>query len=213
MRSTVVLSSLPSVLPLLPYLPKDEASVSFRKTGIDMLNARLALGTKRRDIFTHLLGEDTETNTRFNRAQLAANAHLLVVAGTDTVSSLVSNIFRELALNPSMQATLYEEVKAAMDKNGELTCATVKSLPYLQAVIDETLRLWNPVPSGVQAMTGHSGITIAGSFIPPRTVVRVAHSPMMLDPRYFPRPEEFWPERWLEGRQGVKEIRAFIPFS
>jgi cytochrome P450 len=48
-----------------------------------------------------------------------------------------------------------------------------QNLPYLQAVIDETLRLWTPVPMGTQVVTGSDPVTVAGHVIPPRTVVRV----------------------------------------
>lgn len=178
-----------------------------------MLENRIAMGTGRADIFSHLLGEDTESGTRFTPKQLGANAHLTVVAGTDTTASLTANILRELSMHSQIQEKLYAEIKQFIEENGPLTCVNVKSLGYLQAVIDESLRLWNPVPSGVQAMTGPDGATVAGHFIPPRTVVRVPHHPLMTDARYFADPEKFWPERWLNDRQGVKDIKAFIPFS
>ena len=101
-----------------------------------------------------------------------------------------------------------------MKRSGDFDCQNTKSLPYLGAVINEGLRLWNPIPSGAQSITGPEGATIAGQFIPPCTVVRVPHLALMTDDRYFPDGDRFWPERWTEERaEGIKDMHAFVAFS
>lgn len=117
-------------------------------------------------------------------------------------------------MHPEIQKKLYEEIKEAYSNVEEFDCNNTKTLPYLQAVIHEGLRFWNPAPLGVQSLTGPEGATIAGTYIPPRTAVRVPHLSLMTDERYFPDGEKFWPERWTEDRStGVKDIRAYVPFS
>lgn len=158
---------------------------------------------------------------------------MIAYQGVDTTSSVIANILRELALAPKIQQKLYEEVSAVGEP---LNAANTKGLPYLQAVIDETLRLWNAVPGGQQMITGAEPVTVAGHVIPPRTAVRVSHlslftgkyriplegsslvtcglTPVVLDERYFPNGEVFMPERWTDKSLGaVKDARVFIPFS
>ncbi|KAA8893250.1 cytochrome P450 [Sphaerosporella brunnea] len=208
-----VTGSLRTLCDFMTVLPYDKATAEYRKQGEKLLDGRIAMGKSRPDIFTHLLGEDIETGKKLTYSELNANAQLLIVAGSDTTSTVLSNVFRELSLHPDVQEKLYQEIHAAAEA-GPFDCQNTKNLPYLQAVIDETLRLWPPVPAGAQAQTGPAGATIAGRFVPPLTAVRVHHLALMSDDRYFPQGERFWPERWTESREdGVKDVRAFIPFS
>lgn len=118
-----------------------------------MLSEWLVLGKTRTDIFTHLLGEDTDSGTKFTPSELAANGQFVIVAGADTTLSVIANALRELALNPNIgQEKLYVELAAAAVEQpvGDLNVQSTKGLGYLQAVVDETLRLWNPIPAGVQ---------------------------------------------------------------
>lgn len=181
MRVLSIAGTFRNLMDIFPYIPVDKQAKDFRAKGAKMVNDRTKLGKSREDIFSHLLGEDSETGTKFTPQQLRANALLLIVAGSDTTSTVLSNLFRELALRPDLQQRVYDEVHEAAQAAGpdRLNCENTKGLPYLQAVIDETLRLWNPVPSGPQTQTGPEGATIAGRFIPPNTTVRVHNLTLM----------------------------------
>lgn len=211
MRIAITLSSLPFPWSLLPLLPQDSQTKHFKANEDRMLQERLSLGTTRKDIFTHLLGD--HDSGRFSHSELLANAHLICIAGTDTVSSVTTNTYRELCRHPEVQETLAAELRAVVREHGKITCDNIRSLPYLNAVVNEGLRLHAPLPSGSQAITGPEGAVIAGHYIPPRTVVRAPHMPMHTNERYFVDAEKFWPERWLNGGEGVKDRRAFVPFS
>ncbi|KAI5788576.1 cytochrome P450, partial [Pyronema domesticum] len=217
MRIIAMTGALPTLSDLVPLLPQHADTKAFQKKGRVMMEERISLGKNRQDIFNHLLSADSESGRKLSHSELDSNAQLIIIAGADTTSSVLSNLFRELALNPEIQERLYQEIMDAKIRNGgtKFDCENTKSLPYLQAVIDESLRLWPPVPAGAQAQTGPSGATVAGRYIPPFTGVRVHHLSMLTDERYFPQGSRFWPERWLgENRQeGVKDIRAFVPFS
>jgi cytochrome P450 len=215
MRRIALIGTMRNVCDITHLLPKPKDKTGFTARGIAMLERRMQMGKTREDVFTHLLGEDSESGVKFTLPQLAANARLMIIAGSDTTSSVLINIFRELALNPTMQQKLYEEVLTAAKELGTFDCHnTAKGMPFLQAVVDEACRLYNPVASGGQSQTGPDGATIAGRFIPPNTAVRVFHLALMTDDRHFPDGGKFWPERWTEHRkEGVKDIRAFVPFS
>ena len=110
---------------------------------------------------------------------------------------------------------VFKKLQAEIDGlNGEITTDSIKSLPYLNGVVNEATRLFNPVPTGVQATVSSAGTTIAGFPLPPNIQVQIPHIVLMTDARYFPEPEEFMPERWTDERsEMVRERRAFIPFG
>lgn len=91
----------------------------------------------------------------------------------------MANAFRELALHRDVQTKLQAEIDEVCSGGVPLNVANTTGLPYLKAVIDETLRLWPPLPTGAQALTGSNGVIVDGIYIPPRTCVRVHHLTIM----------------------------------
>lgn len=127
-----------------------------------------------------------------------------------------------------MQKQLQEELDTLSDlSEGELV-----GVKFLDALINETLRLHPAVPSGTQRMTPPEGIFIGDQYIPGDVMVCVpTHTlfrgktsfsisnytchdlPTLLDERVFQRPQEFLPERWTTQPELVKDPSAFIPFN
>ncbi|GMG01768.1 unnamed protein product [Aspergillus oryzae] len=91
--------------------------------------------------------------------------------------------------------------------------AKVKSLPYLKACIEESLRLSPPLPRGLERVTPAAGAYIMGEFIPGNVGVSVPAYVAHRDPDLFPEPEAFLPERWFNNENIGKMRDAFIPFS
>lgn len=86
-------------------------------------------------------------------------------------------------------------------------------LPYLEAIITETLRLKPGVPSGNQRVTPPEGLTIDEVRIPGNTIVVIPQYVVQRDERNYVRPLEFLPERWLEeGKDLVLDGNAYFPF-
>lgn len=214
MRVLGIVSVLRNLLDFAPYLPKPKDTMDFRQRAWDLLQERLAMKDAPRDVSSCFLETDPLTGSKFDRHQLQANVELLMVAGSDTTSTALTNAILELSRNQHIQAKLYGELKALVDSGKEIVPANLKGLPYLNAVINETLRLWPAVPSGIQAIVGPQGLEVEGQFIPPHTVARVLHYVIQTDERYWVRPDEFIPERWTDEKpELIKDRRAFIPFS
>jgi len=128
--------------------------------------------------------------------------------------------------------TAYRRLRAEIDGIGDnvVDCAAQVHLPYLNAVLHESLRLTPPILSGVQraAEKGTGGRVVGSIFIPEGTSAFIHTYSLQRDPRYFsPLPDSFLPERWLseEHRRAlepkifnshqtyVNNTTAFIPFS
>jgi cytochrome P450 len=71
----------------------------------------------------------------------AASFRGFLVAATDTTSSALSRVLHLLSLHPDVQDKLRKELKEAFEDNEELTYDQLVSLPYLEAVCRESLRL------------------------------------------------------------------------
>lgn len=209
-----LIGALRPLCQLLPYLPESSEVREFRLRGEALLAGRQKLGSDRKDLFRHLLAEDDETELKFTQAQLNSNANLVIVAGADTTSSAMTQIFRILAKDERVCKRLREEIDAMVAEGKGLTVESTKTLPYLNAVVNEALRLMNPLPTGVHAGTPPAGLTISGTYIPGNVQVLIPHQGIMTDERYFAKGQEFIPERWTDGwREGVKDRRAYIPFG
>lgn len=86
-------------------------------------------------------------------------------------------------------------------------------LPYLTAIINETLRLQPPVTAGMPRETPPQGITIGGVYFPGKLVIKVPTFSIQRDERYWESPLDFIPDRWTDMPELIKDKRAFNPFS
>jgi len=94
----------------------------------------------------------------------------------------------------------------------------LNNMTYLKAVMTEAIRLYPPVAGTLPRLVPKGGVDICGQFIPEGTVVGVHHFATYRSARNFKYPEEFRPERWLEGADGSGEFEgdcreALQPFS
>jgi cytochrome P450 len=144
-----------------------------------------------------------------DREWLNGDALTIIIAGSDTIAPTLVFIFYELALSPLQQSKLLEELKS-VDINDH---AQLKRCTHLAAIINETLRLHPPVPSGGYRQTPPSGLTIGNTYIPGNTTI--------ISPRYslarletsYQFADKWIPERWTTKPEMVMDARGFAPFS
>lgn len=119
----------------------------------------------------------------------------------------------QLLKHPECMKKLRQEVDETLDEDEEIApYEKVKYLPYLRAVLDESLRMYPPISHGLTRETPAEGSEIAGEFIPGGTTVSVSSFIAHRDPVMFPEPEKYNPERWL-GEAGKELGPYFIAFS
>lgn len=133
-----------------------------------------------------------------------------MIAGHVTTQITLTYIQHHLSLSPSLQTRLRNELLTLPSTTSGMQ--DLDSLPLLDAVIKETLRLHPPTPDILPRLTPPGGAVIEGYFVPGGTKIGVAAHCLHMNPSIFPAPEEFRPERWMgEGRR--EKERWFWAFS
>jgi len=212
-----IVGSLRNLAQLLIYIPETSDIRTFREKGETMLSDRQKLVSTHQDIFSYLLSADPEGGGKFTQKELNSNANLIIVAGADTTSSTLAQTLRALVKEPRILSKLQSEIDALCSTLGQekdMTIDSIRNLEYLNAVVNESLRLYNPIPSGVFATTYPQGVEVGSIHIPGDVQVNIPHLVLMTDERYFPQGKEFIPERWTNERpELLKDRRAYVPFG
>jgi len=138
--------------------------------------------------------------------------HLL--AGIDTTSDTSMFVIWALSLpeNIKFQQKLIDEIsqieESVMVEGGFPNVTAADKLPFLDAVIKETLRLYNPLPAS-EPRSLPVDCTIAGFLVPARTVVSMAPFSLHRNPNVFPDPLKFDPERWTRESSDLTEMKRW----
>ena len=167
-------------------------------------------GEDRGDLLSMLLLARDEQGAGMSEGQVRDEVMTLLLAGHETTAIALSWAFLLLDRNPDARDSLETELAAALG-NEPASPDDVPALPYAQAVINETLRLYPPA-----YITGREAIrdtTIGGEPIPKRHILLISMYATHRDPRFFPAPDDFRPERWLDGLEKRLPRGAFIPFG
>ncbi|KAL2813783.1 cytochrome P450 [Aspergillus cavernicola] len=133
-------------------------------------------------------------------------------AGIDTTGDALCFLMWEISQphNNKRMQRLSEELRLSNPANGD----TLIDLPYLNAVIEETMRLWAPGTQSLPRYVPSGGRSIDGYFIPGHTIVSAqSFTVHRLDQTIFPNSEAFMPERWLEIEGSVERQRLIFAFG
>ncbi|KAF9883071.1 hypothetical protein FE257_004128 [Aspergillus nanangensis] len=166
------------------------------------------------DDFCTSLEEDRKGNkTALHRAEIEAECNAFMNAGSDTTAIQLTHVLYYLLKNPNKMQKLRDELDAHISSDVVVPpYADVRTLPYLKACLDESLRLSPPVATGLQRKTPPEGMYINNEWIAGNTLVSLPAYIAHRDETAFPNSEEFLPERWLsDDAKGVQKY--FIPFS
>ena len=144
----------------------------------------------------------------------------LLLAGRDTTSGLLSNLFFMLARHPDTYAKLAEEIQTTIPRTGEPpSLEDLRSMKYLRGCINESLRLHPPIPRNSRQALRDTTLPTGGGpdksepvFIPQGT--QVGYQVFSIHRRkdvYGEDADDFVPERWTE--RNLRPGWAFLPFN
>jgi cytochrome P450 len=158
---------------------------------------------------------DNIINTN-NKQQLRDNVTTIFLAGHETVANALTWTFYLLSQNPKEEKMLHNEVDSVLDddNNDDHRVPTVKDIPnleYTERVFAESMRLYPPAWAiGRQAM---NDCKIGDYVIPAGSSILMSQYLMHRDPRYFPEPERFDPERWNPQEKAKRPRFSYFPFG
>ncbi|XP_073330230.1 cytochrome P450 [Pagrus major] len=158
---------------------------------------------------THLLLSDQMTVT-----EILGSITELLLAGVDTTSNTISWSLYLLAKHPEFQEQLYQEVISVCPGDKVPNSDDTAHMPYLKAIIKETLRLY-PVVPGNARVTVENEIVVGGYLFPKQTLFHLCHYCVSYDENIFPDPHAFMPQRWLRGVDDKYKLHPFgsVPFG
>ncbi|KAL9046831.1 MAG: hypothetical protein Q9214_000441 [Letrouitia sp. 1 TL-2023] len=129
------------------------------------------------------------------------------VAGQDAVPAALEFMTRQLSIHPNVQSKLRLELLTSLPLATEnRTFPMIESLPYLNAVVMESLRTVDTISSYQTRIVPPGGCVIAGYSIPAGTTI--ASQPYLINrqPHIFPSPDLFDPSRWLIPPNDYREL-------
>lgn len=93
-------------------------------------------------------------------------ASVLLVAGSETTATLMSGALFLIGSNRPVLEELTREVRTTFNDEAEITLNSVQSLKYMLACLNESLRMYPPVPVGLPRIVPKGGHEIAGYWVP-----------------------------------------------
>ncbi|KAI1388851.1 putative cytochrome P450 [Hypoxylon trugodes] len=186
-----------------------------RKYTDDMVRTRLSMEKDRDDLFEGLIKRREDWNLSFQK--LSANAFILVLAGSETTATTLSGATYLLLTHPEILEKLKKEVRSAFTSVDEITISSVNKLSYMLAILNESLRLYPPVTSGLVRSVPEGGEQIAGHYVAAGTYVEVQHWSMNHSKENWKDPWAFQPERFLttpeEAAKAGNQLEALQAFN
>ena len=169
---------------------------------------------ERVDLLARLMEGKDESGAKLGRAELTAEALTQLIAGSDTTSNTSCAILYWVTKTPGVLQKLQKELDEAIPAGCDIpTYEMVKDLPYMQNVIQETLRIHSTSSLGLPRLVPPgAGIEILGHHFAPYTVLSVpAYTIHHSKEIWGSNADEFVPERWDDLTERQKN--GFIPFS
>ncbi|XP_065072329.1 1,25-dihydroxyvitamin D(3) 24-hydroxylase, mitochondrial-like [Rhopilema esculentum] len=146
-------------------------------------------------------------------ADIKSDISSLMMAAVETTSTSMQVLLFNLATNQQAQSKLHEEIANFMEPGEPATVEMLKRMPFLKAVIKESMRLHPVAPFNARWFIDDK--CVAGYNIPAKTLIILMHETPSRDENVFEDAEKFKPERWLRDERGEHKIHPFasLPFG
>ena len=209
---TIPFFELLQKLPLPQFRRFDQAKARLDAIIYRLIEERRRSGEDRGDLLSMLLlAQDTEGDGGgMTDEQLRDEVMTIFLAGHETTANALTWTWYLLSQNPEAEAKLHEEIDRVLA--GRLpTFEDVSQLQYTEMVLAESMRLYPP--AWALGRLTLEECEIAGYVVPRKSLVLMSQFVMHRDPRYFPEPLRFDPNRWTTEARESRPQFSYFPFG
>ena len=111
----------------------------------EQTNKRLAMKTDRNDIMSYIIRHNGK-ETGMSLLETQAQSYVIIIGGSETTATLLSGAIYYLCNNPSTMQKLQDEIRSSFKSEADINFNSVSGLKYMLAVLNESLRIYPPVP-------------------------------------------------------------------
>lgn len=160
--------------------------------------------------------ENDSRKRKLTDVEVISNCIFFFMAGYETTSSTISHCIYELAKNQSIQNRLFKDLKETLndldESSDEYFDKVMTGIPYLEAVIKETLRRYAPL-SQINRVCTKDGYQLGNIKLSAGQVVVISIVSVHMNPEYYPEPQTFNPDRFMPENRNQLVPYAYMPFA
>jgi cytochrome P450 len=197
----------------LPYVRRfQQARGRLDATIYGLIRERRKSGEDTGDLLSMLLlAQDEDDRTvRMSDEQVRDEALTLFLAGHETTANALAWTWYLLSQHPDVERRLHSELDDVLQGRAP-ELADVPQLRYAEMILAEALRLYPPAWAIGRMATGP--FELGGVEIPAKSICILSPYLVQRDPRWFPNPENFDPERWTPEARDARPKFSYFPFG
>ncbi|OCK74982.1 cytochrome P450 [Lepidopterella palustris CBS 459.81] len=178
----------------------------------EKMDRRLATKTERPDFVKYIVERSPDG---IDLGEMHSNSTLIILGGSETSATALSGAIYHLSRNSAKLQKLLEEVRSSIKSEDDFSLNNLAHMTYLNAVLEESMRIYPPVAGYLPRVAPKEGISVAGHWVPPGTQASVTAWAITHSPNNFRDPDLFVPERWIDdgGIYASDKRVASQPFS
>lgn len=197
-------------LPLRANREFDEAAARLRRVIPEVVVGARQQDADHGDLLSALLAtRDADTGEAMTDEQIVDEVVTILTTGAETTAVALAWFFHEVGTRPEVRSRFHAEVDAVLGDR-PATFEDVAKLRYTGQIINEVLRRTPPI---ILMRRARQDVEIGGVLIEKGTEIAVSQHTLHRDPRWFPHPDEFDPDRWEPEAASALPKGAFIPFG
>jgi len=194
----------------LPHVRRfEKARARLDATIYGLIRERRTSGVDTGDLLSMLLfAQDEESG--MTDEQVRDEALTLFLAGHETTANALTWTWYLLSQHPEIERRFHDEIDAVLG-NRAPEFADVPQLRYAEMILAEALRLYPPAWAIGRKAKG--AFELGGVEIPAESICILCPYLVHRDPRWFPEPEKFDPERWTPQARDARPKFSYFPFG
>ncbi|KAF7492041.1 Cytochrome P450 3A11 [Sarcoptes scabiei] len=161
-----------------------------------------------RKLFTEIVGRKY-----LSENEIAAQSWVFFLAGYETTASTLTYCIYELTINQNIQQKLFDEIQAVLNRNQSFDYENLINLPYLDAVLSETMRKYPPLLTTGRRTEEDYHLKEFALTIPRGMDIYIPIYAVHHDPEYYPDPERYDPERFMPENRHKLVPYTYLPFG